>query len=85
MFGQELPIFDSLTHPTLSGKWLGKSKFKSSSFKDLSTSILKSNVCSAVASTFPSNEAISPKEFSLECRKSSKISGINIYPAYGFT
>ena len=82
MFAQELPIFDSLTHPTLSGNWLGKSKFKSSSFKDLSTSILESNVCSAVASTFPSNEVISPKAFSLECKKTSEISGINFYPAY---
>ena len=71
MLGETLPIFDSLTHPTISGKWIGKCKLKTSSFSDLSIELSNSNIYAAIASTFPSNELISPESFSLECCNSN--------------
>ena len=82
MYSRTLPIFDSLTHPTFSGEWLGKSKFSSSSFEELVINMSKSNVRSAIASTFPTNEIINPDLFSLECRKLSDSTGLYINPAY---
>ena len=75
MLGETLPIFDSLTHPTISGKWIGKCKLKTSSFSDLSIELSNSNIYAAIASTFPSNELISPESFSLECCKFSNSLG----------
>ena len=62
-----IPIFDSLSHPTSSGLWEGKSRFKSSSFDDLVSEMLLNNICGSIASTYPINEEIKISEFQERC------------------
>ena len=62
-----IPIFDSLSHPTSSGLWEGKSRFKSSSFDDLVSEMLLNNICGSIASTYPINEEIKISEFQEKC------------------
>ena len=42
-----IPIFDSLTHPTIDGKWLNRNTV--STFKDLKNQMLESNIPFAIA------------------------------------
>ena len=63
----EISIFDSLSHPTFSGVWEGKSRFRSSSFEDLIIEMLANNICGSIASTYPLNEEIQIPNFQRRC------------------
>lgn len=77
-----LQIFDSLSHPSFSGNWVGKSRFKSSSFKELVEEMIKNNICGTIASTYPLNEEIKIYEFQNKCTNLSKKYNLKIYPAW---
>ena len=77
-----LQIFDSLSHPSFSGNWEGKSRFKSSSFKELVEEMIKNNICGTIASTYPLSEEIKIYEFQNKCIYLSKKYNLKIYPAW---
>ncbi len=77
-----IPIFDSLSHPTFSGMWEGKSRFRSSSFEDLVSEMLLNNIRGSIASTYPINEEIKISEFEEKCILLSEKYNLNISPAW---
>ena len=85
MISTQLPIYDSLVHPSFCGQWKGRSRFPSSTFDDLSKCMQEANVSAAIASTYPSNEIIDHHRYSLKCRTVSDTSGLHINPAYILT
>ncbi len=73
-----IPIFDSLAHPTLTGKWLNRNI--DSSFETLASSIKKAGYSGACAIGLDGIENYSHKQFLGECRKYDflfPVAGIN--------
>lgn len=61
------PIFDSLCHPKMSGKWEGRTEFLDSSFSHLVNQMKLNNVVGGVASFYPASEEESFAEFMRQC------------------
>jgi len=76
---KEIPIFDSLSHPTISGKWLSKNL--NSKFDSLSNSLKENNYLGAFAVGIHKTEGYEHEKFKIECDKYKNlyaIAGINI-------
>ena len=78
----EISIFDSLSHPTFSGVWEGKSRFRSSSFEDLIIEMLANNICGSIASTYPLNEEIQIPNFQRRCDSLFEEHNLKVIPAW---
>ena len=63
----ELKLFDSLSHPTLDGKWLNSDH--KSSFKDLSEDMKKNSIYKACAIGMYNINSFEPKKYINECKK----------------
>ncbi|WP_269623418.1 hypothetical protein [Prochlorococcus marinus] len=77
-FSNGAPIFDSLTHPSFSGNWIGKTMFSDSKFSTLIASMADNNIEAAVACNYTLNENIPIKDFVHNCIINSN--KLKLYP-----